>query len=76
MIITTGIVTGALLAFALIWLQDNIGLVPVPEPNALLSHVPVRIKIQDFLISICLTFLVSLIMISKPILSSTKSIDK
>lgn len=76
MIIVTGIISGAIIAYLLIWLQDNVGLVPVPEPNSLLSHVPVRIKMHDFVISICLTFLVSMIMISKPIFSSTKNLNK
>lgn len=76
MIIFAGIFAGSILAYVLIWLQTNVGLIPVPEPNSLLTHVPVRLKLQDFIFSVSLTFLVSLLMILKPIRSSTKNINK
>ena len=73
-IISTGIILGSLLAVLLIYLQSTVGLVPVPEPNILITHIPVRLSMFDYLFSILLTFIVSLIMITKPVLTSTKNI--
>ncbi len=74
-IIGTGICIGLSLAFGLVYMQGSIGLVSVPEPNVLVTHIPVRMSVTDFILSTLLTFIVSILMIIKPILSSTKNVD-
>jgi lipoprotein-releasing system permease protein len=73
-IILTGITAGALIAYVLVYLQGEIGLVGLPDPNLSLNYIPVRLSLVDFIVSIALTFIVSLLMITKPVISSTKKL--
>jgi len=74
MVIGTGIITGAILSVILVVLQDKVGLIKIYANGSLFEYVPVKLELTDFVLCLILTFGVSLLMIIKPTLSSTKSL--
>jgi len=75
MIILSGLVIGLVISFFFILAQDKIGLVSISAESSIIPYIPVDMRWIDFISCTLLTFVVSFIMILKPVLSSTRSVQ-
>lgn len=72
LVIGSGLILGALVAYGFVWLQANVGLIEVGDTG---EFVPMQFHLKDFVLCISLTLIISLLMILRPIIRSTKTLN-
>lgn len=72
LVIGSGLLIGAVVAFGFVWLQANVGLIEIGDTG---EFVPMKFHLRDFILCLALTLFISLIMILRPILRSTKTLN-
>ena len=71
LVIGSGLLIGAIVAFGFVWLQANVGLIQVGDTG---EYVPMKLHLNDFIICISLTSVISVLMVLRPILRSTNKL--